>query len=211
MLQILKFVLLIDFSLQMVKCRGCSGGRHLILLGLLTLGLGWGLFGVSGGLASNGPGSSKHFEGYEWVPGLFMMGALLFMLRFPKKSTFVEEEILENHITGRLIFVGLFTIIGFIAGGVMVLFVWFIPPAHTVTIAPKIYSGVPVHQRGIFSSPSPSPSPIPVRIKVNTDPNPLVGGLMMGHFLALFGSIALFWFYVSEDPDEERFNAIRMT
>jgi len=194
----------------MVKCRGCSGGRYLVLLGLLLMGLSWGLFGVSAGLASSGPGSSNRFRGYEWVPGLFMMCGLLFLFRFPKKATFGEEDILENHITGRLIFFGLFTIIGLIAGAVMVFFVWFAPPDHVVTVVPKGY-GPPPHQRGIFSSPTPSPSPIPVRIKVTTDPNPLVGGLMMAHFITLVGAGALFWFYVSEDGEEARFNAMGMS
>ncbi len=196
----------------MAKCRGCSGRRYLILLGLQILGLSWGLFGVSAGLASSGPGSSNKFKGYEWVPGLFMMCGLLFLFRFPKKATFVEEDILENHITGRLIFFGLFMITGLIAGAVMVFFVWFAPPDHIVKVAPKAYAPTSTpQQRGIFSSPTPSPSPIPLRIKVTTDPNPLVGGLMMAHFMTLFGAGALFWFYVSEDGDETRFNAMGMS
>ena len=214
----------------MVKCRGCSGGRYFIFLGLAILGVSWALFGIAAGLASSGPGNSHKFAGYEWLPGAVIMFGMVFMMRFPKKATFVEDEVLENHITGRLIFVGVPAVIGFFAGAVMIFFLWFSPPDKTITIAPKGFSimaysqttlpiptmllhsqyAQPAAERGIFSSPSPSPSPIPKRIKVPVDPNPLVGGLMMGHLLAMLGASAIFWLYVSDDGEDTRFNAVGM-
>ena len=199
----------------MVKCRGCSGGRYFIFLGLVVFGVSWALFGIAAGLASNGPGNSHKFAGYEWIPGAVIVFGMVFMLRFPKKATFVEDEVLENHITGRLIFVGVPAVIGFFAGAVMIFFLWFAPPDKTITVAPKGYPALAMlygqsAERGIFSSPSPSPSPIPKRIKVPVEPNPLVGGLMMGHLLTMLGASVIFWLYVSDDGEDTRFNSVGM-
>ena len=168
--------------------------RWLLVLSLLAAFAGWSAF-FTAVIQASLHTVSHPMPWWAWIPGAVIWPGVLFTLAaMPARADWQAElAVYEKQVTCRMTMTMMLVGAGLMSGLLTTVYTWYAPPDHkasSTSTSPKFWS-------------SPSPTPAPIKRWVPTEPDPVVGSLMIAHYGLLALSAWFMWLHANQEPRPE--------